>query len=55
MKSTLWICEVIDNFAPKFNSGDVKKVQALFDELAKVKKAAHGKFIKQAKKHHGAE
>ena len=47
--------EVIDNFTPKFNSGDVKKAQGLFDELAKVKKAAHGKFIKQAKKHRGVE
>lgn len=46
--------EVIDNFAPKFNSGDVKKAQGLFDELAKVKKQAHDKFIKQAKKHRGA-
>lgn len=38
-----------------FKSGDVKKAQGLFGALAKVKKAAHGEFIKQAKKHRGAE
>ncbi|MCM8536294.1 MAG: cytochrome b562 [Lentisphaeraceae bacterium] len=47
--------KVIDNFQPAFHSGDVKKAQGLFAELAKVKKAAHGEFYKQAKKHRGGD
>lgn len=45
----------IDAHEAAFKSGDVKKAQGLYGALAKVKKAAHGQFIKQAKKHRGAE
>ena len=46
---------VINAFEPAFKNGDLKKAQGIYAELAKVKKAAHGQFIKQAKKHRGAE
>ena len=46
---------VIDMYEPAFKSGDLKKAQGIYGALAKVKKAAHGQFIKQAKKHRGAE
>ena len=45
----------IDAHEPAFKSGDVKKAQGLYGALAKGKKAAHGEFSKQAKKHRGAE
>ncbi|MCM8542972.1 MAG: cytochrome b562 [Lentisphaeraceae bacterium] len=45
----------IDAHEGAFKSGDVKKAQGLYGALAKVKKAAHGEFVKQAKKHRGAE
>jgi len=47
--------KVIDAYQPAFKSGDLKKAQGIYGALAKVKKAAHGQFIKQAKKHRGAE
>jgi soluble cytochrome b562 len=47
--------KVIDDYQSKFSSGDVKNAQGLFAELAKVKKAAHDEFYKQAKKHRGEE
>ena len=46
---------IIDAYEPSFKSGDVKKSQGIFAELAKAKKAAHGEFYKQAKKHRGEE
>jgi soluble cytochrome b562 len=46
---------VIDAHEASFKNGDVKKAQGLHAALEVVKKAAHKQFIKQAKKHRGAE
>ena len=54
-KHFMEMVKVIDAFEPSFKNGDIKKAQGIFAELAKVKKAAHGEFYKQAKKHRGEE
>ncbi len=46
---------VIEAHEASFKNGDVKKAQGLHAALEDVKKAAHKQFIKQAKKHRGAE